>query len=129
MSLAGLHRPARWIFPFYAALVFYLTHRPNTQLPIGGRFDLLVHMVVFGGWTVLITACGFFGPWYSHRNLALSAFVSACYAAFDEALQLYPPLKRVAALDDWGANMLGVAAAALLMLTIAEFFRRRMPAL
>jgi VanZ family protein len=127
-SLILVRRLARWAFPFYAVLIFSLTHWPNLKIPVPGRPDLIVHMVVFGGWTVLVTACGFFGAWWSHRNIALSATLAAVYAAFDEATQGIPIIQRYPALDDWGANLLGVTTGALIMLMLAEILQRRMRA-
>lgn len=114
---AKARRAAFWA---YAAILFIGTHYPKIQVPGTGRPDLLVHFVAFGLWALLLIGCAYFGPALSGRNLALCALAGTIYAAADEALQGLPFIGRVPAVDDWGANVVGiliaVAAAASLRL-------------
>jgi len=104
----------RFLFFTYATIIFTLTHWPrlNISLPIH-RPDLWAHLCVFGLWTALIIASGFFGDALSTRNITLSALVAAAYAGVDEALQAIPFLHRTCAWDDYGCNSLGVGLVAV----------------
>lgn len=102
---------ARRAFWLYVPALFLLTHWPGAHIPMPGRPDLLAHLTIFGVWTALLISAGFFGPPLSWRNIGVCAAVAAAYSGFDEALQAIPFVRRHAAWDDWGANLLGVAAA------------------
>jgi hypothetical protein len=97
-------------FVGYALLLFAATHKPNLAIPMPGRPDLVVHAVVFGLWTALLIAAGFFGPALSRRNLIAAALIAPAYAAFDEATQAIPFIRRQAAWDDFLFNLVGIAA-------------------
>ncbi len=111
-------------FPIGVVAIFLLTHWPKLTIPLPGRPDLVAHLVVFGTWTILCIACGFFGPWHSARNIARSVVVSVAYSAVDEALQAIPFIRRFAAWDDWCANVVGVALGGLVMLAAAWWYQR-----
>lgn len=100
----------RWIFVGYAILLFTLTHWPKFAVPMGPvpRGDLFQHLVAFGGWSVLFTACGFFGRWNSRRNLGLSMLTGVVYGCIDEGLQAIPVINRVFGWDDMLFNTAGV---------------------
>ncbi|MBX3383376.1 MAG: VanZ family protein [Phycisphaeraceae bacterium] len=107
-------RRVRIVFWCYAALVFTLTHWPALQVPNPvRRTDIIAHLVVFGGWTYIACACGWFGARWSWRNIRSTAMVSLAYAAFDEGTQAIPWIRRHAGWDDFLANVLGVAAGCL----------------
>ncbi len=108
--------------------IFLLTHWPKLAIPLPGRPDLVAHLVIFGTWTILCTACGFFGPWHSARNIGKSVAVSVAYSAFDEALQAIPFIQRQAAWDDWCADVVGVAVGGLVMLAAAWWYQRKIRA-
>jgi VanZ family protein len=112
-----LRRIAFWL---YVPALFTATHWPNLKLPATGRPDLYVHVSVFGTWTALLIATGYFGPPLSKRNIGICWLIAAAYSAMDEGLQAIPFVHRHAGFDDWGANMLGVSAAALIALLIAR---------
>lgn len=101
----------RLVFAAYAGVLFAATHYPRLRLPAAGRPDLAVHIVAFVIWTALLVLCGFFGPRFSGRNIALSVLVASVYSGVDEALQAIPFLHRFASWDDWAANLAGVAIA------------------
>ncbi len=107
----------RWLFVGYALLLFTLTHMPRLAVPMGPvpRADLLQHLVAFGGWSVLFTACGFFGRWNSGRNIARSAAVGVVYACIDEGLQAVPVINRVFGWDDMLFNVIGILAGSALV--------------
>ncbi len=107
-------RWARAAFWAYALLIFVGTHWPKLEIPGTGRPDLIAHVAVFGLWTALFIACRFFGPALSWRNIGLGGLVSAAYSGIDEGLQAIPFIRRVPAWDDWGANLIGVAGAAII---------------
>jgi len=116
-SVVGLMTPLRWLFVGYALLLFTLTHWPRLAVPMGPvpRADLLQHLVAFGGWSVLFTACGFFGRWNSGRNIARSAAVGVVYACIDEGLQAVPVINRVFGWDDMLFNVMGIVAGSALV--------------
>lgn len=119
------HPRKRWraAFAVYAIIIFTLTHWPQLQLPAGPipRPDLGVHALVFGLWAILMVRAEWFGRhWTSHRNLWLSGAVSVLYAGVDEALQAIPFLNRFAAVDDFLANLVGVAIAMTVMAILAQ---------
>lgn len=125
-SRLPLHRLAVVAFILYAIALFTLTHwpalgPPPIHIP---RPDLLVHFGAFGLWAVLLFASGL-----AHvRSPASSAMPSQAfirvwiagtlYAAFDEALQLIPQLKRTAAWDDLAANIGGITLGLLAVFLI-----------
>jgi VanZ family protein len=107
----------RWFFWAYAALVFTVTHWPRLELhnPVP-RTDLYIHMTCFGVWMIALMMCSFFGPRWSKQNIGMCCVVSLLYAAVDEGLQFPSFLGRTVALDDFGANALGVLVASVLLL-------------
>lgn len=113
-----------FLFGIYAGLTFVATHWPNLTLPLPGRPDLVAHMSLFGTWTIACTLAGVFGPALSEINIWRSAGVSLIYAGIDEGLQMIPAIRRVAALDDFGANTLGVMASAALLLLVSRAVAR-----
>ncbi|MFM9996589.1 MAG: hypothetical protein ACKVU4_12415 [Phycisphaerales bacterium] len=112
---------ARRAFFLYVPVLFLATHWPNFKIPVPGRPDLIVHAAVFGLWTAVLIACGFFGPALAWRNIGWSVPIAAVYSGIDEGLQAIPFIQRHAAWDDWCANLIGVfgvgAAASLITLT------------
>jgi hypothetical protein len=118
---------ARLAFFPYALALFTATHWPALNVPGQEvRSDLIIHLICFGGWTILFTRCGWFAPWSSRRNLSLSALAAFGYAAFDEGTQAIPALRRVAAWDDLAANYLGVTTGTLACIVAAWFIRRNL---
>lgn len=116
---------ARLAFFPYALTLFTATHWPALNVPGQEvRSDLIIHLICFGGWTILFTRCGWFADWLSRRNLSLSALAAFGYAAFDEGTQAIPALRRVAAWDDLAANWLGVASGAFVCIVFARLIRR-----
>lgn len=97
-----------FVFGGYAGFLFMMTHWPALQLPGPGRPDLVAHLLIFGMWNALLIACGRFGPRLSITNIAICTMIACVYAGFDESLQLVPFINRVAALDDFGANIAGI---------------------
>jgi len=120
----------RWLFAPYAVTLFIATHWPKIRIdgPIP-RTDLLIHVTVFGGWGLLATLCGFFGPPLSRRNIVRTWMLGLVYAAIDESLQLIPFLQRVAAIDDYAANASGITLAAVFLSLVARFAKSPDPAL
>lgn len=121
-------RGARIAFVVYALALFVATHTPRIEIPGPGRPDLLVHATVFAVWTALFIRCRFFGSLLSVANVAVSALIAAAYSGLDEILQAIPFIHRVAAWDDWAANLIGVAAAGVAAAVIGAARRRTRPA-
>lgn len=114
-----------FVFGAYAGFQFMMTHWPSLVVPGPGRPDIVVHLLVFGLWTALLTACGCFGPPLSVRNIAVAALIASVYAGIDESLQLIPFIRRVAAWDDYGANVAGIHLAALAALALRTLSGRQ----
>ena len=113
----------RWLriaaFAGFAVLLFIGTHWP--QLRIEGpipRPDLVMHLVVFGGWSLLLCITGLFGEPGSISTAVKCLLVGVVYAAFDESTQLIPALGRYAALDDYLFNVIGLTLGAGLSLLV-----------
>lgn len=118
----------RWrvIFAAFALLTFTLTHWPALEVPLPiHRPDLVAHLLFFGTWTLLATAAALFANALSIRNIILTFILAAVYAAIDELLQAIPFLRRNCALDDYGANLLGITSATLLLLVCSLWLKAR----
>lgn len=118
-------RLRRIAFFIYAAALFIGTHIPNLRIHVGeiDRPDLFVHMTAFGGWFGLLLASEFLGPWRSIRSVGYCAMISVITAGIDEYSQSIPALNRTAAWDDFGANVTGIALAAVIAAALARLFR------
>jgi len=114
----------RLAFWGYAALLFTGTHWPALTLPGRGRPDLYIHFTIFGLWTALLIAAGFFGPPLSSRNIIAALAIAPIYAAIDEGLQAIPWIQRNAALDDWACNVGGILIACAGAATVRYFKNR-----
>lgn len=112
------------LFGLYAVILFTATHWPQLALPLGPipRPDLLQHLVAFGLWSALFTACGIFGRWNSRRNIALSLAVGIVYACIDEGLQAIPAVRRIFGWEDMAFNILGILVGVPLLLLAAKLF-------
>lgn len=126
-----MRRLARAAFWMYAALVFTATHWPNLRIESGvvERPDLYIHMTVFGLWTLLLVATGYFADgaedpvaesggvrgWARIVTRPLGVVkvgvVALVYAAADEMSQGIPGLGRTVAWDDYAANSAGIVSA------------------
>lgn len=125
MKLWPPPRSARvFVFGCYAGFMFVGTHWPALTIPVPGRPDLLVHVVLFGLWTAMCIWAEPFGPMLSLRNILASQLLSVVYSGVDEGLQAVPFIRRAAALDDFGANTCGVLAVTLIALTLRRFLHR-----
>lgn len=108
---------ARWLlirrigFSLYALTLISATHWPSLKIEGPVDRDKTIHIFAFALWTAALIAAAFFGPVFSRRNIALAAIIAILYAAFDEATQAIPFLHRTAALDDWLADLIGIALA------------------
>ena len=114
-------RVARRIFWCFAAVLFTLTHWPALEIPSPiPRTDILLHMSFFGPWMFLCTACGWFGPFLSRRNIWINCIVALAYAGFDESTQAFSFIRRHAGWDDFGANALGILTATAVLLILSR---------
>lgn len=118
---------ALFLFALYAGALFLATHWPRLTLPMGviPRPDLLQHLVAFGIWSALFTACGIFGRWNSGRNIMLSLVCGIVYACIDEGLQAIPAIRRVFGWEDMAFNILGVLVGVPCLLLAAKGLRRK----
>lgn len=125
MTPSPWRRRIVFVFGVYVGLAFMLTHYPQLAIPVPGRPDLVAHMGMFGLWTILLTCCGAFGAPLSEINIWRSGGVALVYSALDEWTQAFPPIRRVAALDDFAANALGVMAATAGLMVVSSLIGRR----
>lgn len=104
----------RVAFVCFALATTLGTHWPGLKVTGGiPRADLLVHVAVFGVWTLLLVLCRFFGAALSVRNVLYSAGVAVAYALLDELTQLLPGLNRHAAPEDFLADVIGIGGATI----------------
>lgn len=103
----------RFAFGVYAGFLFVMTHWPRIAIPAPGRWDLLVHASVFGGWAAMLIVSGIAPVVRSRRSVVRAIPVAIAYACFDEGLQAIPQVRRVAAWDDLAANITGILLVAL----------------
>lgn len=120
-------RFTRAAFLLYAPLLFLGTHWPQLTIPMGGRPDLVVHLTIFGIWTVLLFVSGLVGDPRSWRTVALVHVVAVLYAAADEGLQAVPFVRRWFAWDDMMFNTFGVVIGTLVNMWLRAFLDRRSP--
>lgn len=101
----------RIVFGLYAAALLYGTHGPRRDVNVAGieRPDLIVHLCAFAGFFVLLLAAEFFGPWRSARGIGVCTLIATAFAAVNEATQALPVFGRTSALDDFAANIGGIA--------------------
>ncbi|MCB9845619.1 MAG: VanZ family protein [Phycisphaeraceae bacterium] len=118
--MIGPSRRWRPVFWCYAGLVLVLTHWPGLaiEIPEIQRPDLVIHGAVFGTWTTLLGLSGYLGRRGNWSSLLATCGTATLYAALDEWTQQF--VRRHTALDDFLANLVGVAlgAIALWLLTI-----------
>jgi hypothetical protein len=126
-SLLGGPRLVKAAFWVYAAALFTGTHWPKLESPGPEGTDKVIHVLALGGWMVLASLQGWFGPPLSDRNLLRTLLVAAAYAGADEGLQAIPFIHRTAALDDYAANAIGVMLAALSLLLLRRRLEARGP--
>ncbi len=90
-----------------------LTHWPGLRAPSVGieRTDILIHLAVFGLWAVLLLGTAYAGVAATWRSIGRGWAIAVVYAAADEVTQALPGVNRVAAWDDYGANVLGITLA------------------
>lgn len=116
---------ARAAFLLYAPLLFLGTHWPQLTIPIGGRPDLVVHLTIFGGWTILLFLSGLIGDPRTWRAVAIVHVVAVLYAAADEGLQSIPFIRRQFAWDDMMFNTFGVVLGTLVNMWLRGILDRR----
>lgn len=100
----------RSVFLGYAALLLYLSLRPNVEIegPVT-RTDLVLHLGAYLVWTLLCLASGWFGRPFSGRNVALGSLLALVWSAASELAQGIPGLGRTVAASDALSNIVGVA--------------------
>jgi VanZ family protein len=117
----------RWAFVIYAPLLFLGTHWPQLVIPLPGRPDLVVHLTIFGGWTILLFLSGLAGDPRSWRTVAVVQLVAVLYAAIDEGLQAIPFIRRTFAWDDMMFDTFGVVLGTMVNMWLRAFLDRRSP--
>ncbi len=127
-ALAGTTRRTRWIaFGAFAVALAVATHWPRPEVlvvPVS-NLDKVAHFLAYGLWTLLLIACGPFGPPASSRNVALSGASAMAYSAIDEATQAIPGIGRTADILDYGANVSGILVACLTAWVFRKSFAPR----
>jgi hypothetical protein len=98
-------RRRRTVLVVVAALAFVATHWPRLELAGtgGAPLDKLAHALNFAVLTALFWQAG----WV--RRLPILPAVMVAWCSFDELSQGIPGLGRTVDLDDWLANLAGIA--------------------
>ena len=96
-------RLRRLVFWAYTA-----THWPKAEIPGPPNTDKVLHVVVFGVWTVLFALAGYFRPVRRPAALVAIGLIAAAWAGVDELLQEIPFIHRHATIKDYIANLIGV---------------------
>ncbi|TVQ61351.1 MAG: murein biosynthesis integral membrane protein MurJ [Phycisphaerales bacterium] len=117
-------------FILYTVALCLGTHWPRLTIDIGDfhRPDLALHLTAFGGFTILLIASNLLGDWLRPRTVVRAFFVAAVFAAINESTQGIPALGRTVALDDYLANLLGIALATAAVLAITIPFGKQLTA-
>lgn len=116
INSATLWKRVFWVYT--TALTIALLWPNMTMPPVMTRPDLLGHYVAFG---LLALFMALWNPLATQRtgvNLLTTASISAAYGGATELLQSIPILKRSAGIDDWIADVLGVACGLLAYLAV-----------
>jgi len=97
-----------------SAVAFVGTHWPKLDLSAAGSpIDKFGHALCFGVLTLLLWRTGWFlRPW-------AMAMVMVGWSVLDEASQAIPGLGRVADLEDWLADLIGIVLATALVWSLA----------
>lgn len=111
-------------FIAYTITLTLLTHWPGLTVegPVP-RTDLWIHAGVFGLWTVLLAGSGLVGRRLGLGVIARSIGIAVVWAGLNEWSQQF--VSRTTAWDDFVANCVGVALAAVGLAAIATAFRTR----
>lgn len=109
------HRPLwRLLFWLYFVVLTTALLWPQLALPpVVPRPDLIVHCVSFGLFALLLCL---WNPTKTSRlgtKMVLAFVAGTSYGGMTELLQSIPVLHRTAAIDDWGADVLGVVCGLL----------------
>ncbi|MCK4873450.1 MAG: hypothetical protein KAS72_12050 [Phycisphaerales bacterium] len=126
MTIVLRHR--RIAFAGYAVVLTVATHWPNLEISVGPipRPDIVLHVACFGLLTVVMA----FAELFRRQALALS-HVMLCWLAatawsgVDELSQGLPGINRWVMWSDFGANVLGVTLAAVVLAIVGMVRRRR----
>lgn len=127
MTATQARRLTRAAFWAYALTLFTFTHWPKLTVPGPEGTDKTIHVLAFALWTLLASLCGWFGRPLSVRNLLLTGIIAALNSGLDELLQALPFVNRSCEWADARANLLGVGAAAALLLITGPLLRALFP--
>ena len=100
----------RLVFWLYTAALFTATHWPKAKIPGPPNTDKVLHVAVFGLWTVLFALAGYFRPVRRPAALLAIGLIAAAWTGIDELLQEIPFIHRHATIKDYIANLIGVGA-------------------
>lgn len=103
----------KWLWLVFWAGLFIIMHIPvpkGAGLPVSDKF---LHGILYFALTLLGGRYQLANRRSSLRNLVLWALVFACYGGLDEWLQQF--VNRTPSIEDWLADVAGVAAATLLL--------------
>lgn len=120
----AVRRIAFWL---YTAALIYGTHGPRRDVDIAAiqRPDLIIHLCAFGGFFGLLLAAEYFGAWRTARGIGVCTLIAAAFAAVNEATQALPMFGRTSALDDFAANISGIALGVVGAVVAARMRARR----
>ena len=108
LGAAGL-RIWRILAVFVFVIASIATHWPNLILGPGAPSDKILHAVTFGAMTFLL--------WRTRwiNRVWILALAMVLYSAIDEGTQSLPWIRRHTSLEDWNADLIGIALACLLI--------------
>ena len=99
----------------YWCVIFTLTHIPGEHLPSVHISDKIEHLLAYGGLGGLL----FLTLWSSRpewTNLAVRVLaIGMAYGAIDEWLQAIPVIHRDCSIQDWFADVSGLAVAVVVL--------------
>ena len=127
--LSRLLRYAGLLFAAYWVVLFIGTHMPQPErvIPPVQQIDKVLHLVGYAGLAFLAAAATRVKkqshlPW---STLGLIWLGLGAYAAFDEATQMLPFVRRHADKIDWLADFIGAALGLGVYAIAASWARRR----
>jgi len=116
----------RWtVTAVYAALIFYVSMRPNFGPPLFPHSDKVAHFVLYAGlaflvvWSLRVTVLRF----WPHVPI-LASLLAVFYGGINEIHQHFIPYREAEALD-MVANALGAIVGTLLAMRVARALERR----
>ena len=115
-----MSKRAHWIvLVVYWMGIFTLTHIPAGKLPPVPVSDKIEHMTVYGVLGILLFAALHASGWSIRQAVIGTLGIGMVYGVIDELLQI--PVNRTADVNDWFADVGGLAIAVIICLAVQRF--------